>query len=193
MDSRARILEGAAEEFATGGFAGARIERIARRTRLNVRMIYYHFTSKQGVYRAVLEHIYEEAARILDAGAQAPDPTAAALGLYLDFLTDNPRFADVLVRELLDGGKHLKALFKERPELFNHVHLRARAILTDGMTAGYLRQEDPALTVFSLTSALCFLTATRDTYGLFLDGRLPDPAAWKAHVFGLVLEGLRKR
>jgi AcrR family transcriptional regulator len=190
--SRERILDGAAEEFAQSGFAGARIDRIARRTRLNVRMIYYHFGSKKGLYRAVLEHIYEEAVKIIDLTAREKDPTVAALSMYFDLLVDNPRFADVLVRELLDGAKHLRALFKDRPELFKQVHLHARRILEGGMKAGFLREQDAGLTVFSMTSTLCFLTAIRGSYGLFLDGRQPDSEAWKAHLFGLLFEGLRK-
>jgi TetR/AcrR family transcriptional regulator len=190
--SRERILEGAAEEFAGAGFAGARIDRIARRTKLNVRMIYYHFGSKRGLYRAVLQSIYEEAVKIIDATDAAKDPTVAALGMYIDMLLSHPRFADVLVRELLDGSKHLKALFKERPDLFKRVHLHAREILEGATQAGLLREQDAPLTVFTLTSCLCFLTAIRASYGLFLDGRQPDTAAWKEHVFSLFFQGLRK-
>src|SRR5437879_6360794 len=79
--SRSRILEGAAEEFATSGFSGARIDRISRRTKLNVRMIYYYFGSKKGLYRAVLENIYEEAAKILELTRQAQEPAIAALAM----------------------------------------------------------------------------------------------------------------
>jgi AcrR family transcriptional regulator len=191
--SRSRILEGAAEEFATSGFSGARIDRIARRTKLNVRMIYYYFGSKKGLYRAVLENIYEEAAKILELTRQAQEPAIAALAMYFDLLISKPRFADVLVRELLDGAKHLRALFKERPELFERVHLDARHVLKDAMGSGILRKDDPALTVFSLTSILCYLTAIRESYSLFTEGHRPDDATWKAHLFGLLLEGLRQR
>src|ERR1700740_2076643 len=90
--SRARILDGAAEEFASAGFAGARIDRIARRTRLNVRMIYYHFGSKKGVYRAVLEHIYVEMSRVIGAlPPSAPNRTLEAFGAYIDLLAEHPR------------------------------------------------------------------------------------------------------
>jgi AcrR family transcriptional regulator len=188
--SRDRILEGAAEEFATSGFAGARIDRISRRTRLNVRMIYYHFGSKRGLYRAVLQSIYEQMARILEVTKRAEDPTGAALGMYFDLLTEHPRFADVLVREILDGAKHLKALWKERPELFREVHIHARDLVQAGMRDGYLRELDPAMTMLSLTSIVCFLTAARHAHALFLEGRTADAAAWKQHLFTLLFEGV---
>jgi AcrR family transcriptional regulator len=49
------VLEVAAAEFAEHGLAGARIERIAAQAGLNVRMIYYHFSSKEELYRAVAD------------------------------------------------------------------------------------------------------------------------------------------
>jgi TetR/AcrR family transcriptional regulator len=194
-NSRARILDGAAEEFAAAGFAGARIDRIARRTRLNVRMLYYHFGSKKGLYRAVLQHIYEQMARILDElpPSAGESLTLEAFGRYFDLLTENPRFADVLVRELLDGAKHLKALSKERPELFRQIHYHARALIEGGVASGELGKHDPAMTVLSVTSIVCFLTAARHSRALFLDERRTRPEVWKEHLMSLLVDGLRAR
>ena len=52
--TRERIMAAAQKEFAARGFAGARTEAIARRARVNERMIFYCFDSKEGLYRAVL-------------------------------------------------------------------------------------------------------------------------------------------
>jgi AcrR family transcriptional regulator len=194
--SRDRILRGATEEFAEAGFAGARIDRIAKKTTFNVRMIYYHFGSKRGLYRAVLESIYEQAARLLDTSERDENPATAALGLYFDLLNENPRFANVLVRELLDGARHLRALFQARPELFRQVHVHARELVEDGQRKGVLRDEDPSLTVFTLTGLVCYLTAVRDVSGFLLDpqnGRPPSPDKLKAHLLGVALDGLLKR
>jgi TetR/AcrR family transcriptional regulator len=192
--SRARILEGAGEEFAAAGFAGARIDRIARRTRLNVRMIYYHFGSKRGLYRAVLQDIYEQMSRILEElPPSAPNRTIEAFGRYFDLLIAHPRFADVLVRELLDGAKHLKALWKERPELFRQIHLHARALIEQGVAAGELRKLSPTTTVISITSIICFMTAVRHSHALFLDEKRSNPDAWKQHLQTLLVEGIRAR
>ncbi len=49
-----RIMAAAQKEFAANGFAGARTDAIARRARVNERMIFYCFDSKEGLYRAVL-------------------------------------------------------------------------------------------------------------------------------------------
>ncbi len=52
--TRERIMAAAQKEFAAHGFAGARTDAIARRARVNERMIFYCFDSKEGLYRAVL-------------------------------------------------------------------------------------------------------------------------------------------
>ena len=57
-DSRARIVAAATEEFAEHGLAGASVERIARKARLNKAMIYYHFKSKDALYREILRDMF---------------------------------------------------------------------------------------------------------------------------------------
>jgi TetR/AcrR family transcriptional regulator len=52
--TRERIMVAAQKEFAARGFAGTRTDAIARRARVNERMIFYCFESKEGLYRAVL-------------------------------------------------------------------------------------------------------------------------------------------
>src|SRR6516162_6358480 len=57
-DSRDRIFDAAAKEFAARGFAGANMDRIARAARLNKAMIYYHFAGKTALYRAILSDMF---------------------------------------------------------------------------------------------------------------------------------------
>jgi AcrR family transcriptional regulator len=48
------ILSAALKEFAIHGFAGARVDVIARRAGINKRMLYHYFGDKEGLFRAVL-------------------------------------------------------------------------------------------------------------------------------------------
>ena len=52
--SRARILAAALKEFSTKGFAGARVDAIARRASINKRMLYHYFGDKEELFKAVL-------------------------------------------------------------------------------------------------------------------------------------------
>ena len=70
--TRERILRAARREFVAKGFAGARVDVIARAAAVNKRMLYHYFDNKEGLYRATL---YEGMATNLDLVASAPaDP-----------------------------------------------------------------------------------------------------------------------
>jgi len=70
--TRERILRAARREFVARGFAGARVDVIARAASVNKRMLYHYFDNKEGLYRATL---YEGMAKNLDLVASAPaDP-----------------------------------------------------------------------------------------------------------------------
>ncbi len=53
--TRLKILESARREFGLKGFAGARVESIARRAGINKGLIFYYFASKEGLFRALAE------------------------------------------------------------------------------------------------------------------------------------------
>jgi AcrR family transcriptional regulator len=53
--TKRRILAAALAEFSAKGISGARVDRIATRSRTNKRMLYHYFGSKEGLYRAVLQ------------------------------------------------------------------------------------------------------------------------------------------
>ncbi len=74
-----RILNAAALEFAERGFAGARVDRIARRARVNKAMLYYYFGSKQALYRALLRRMFALVAARLTPLAAADAPPADQL------------------------------------------------------------------------------------------------------------------
>ena len=54
--TRERILSAALREFAAKGFAGARVDVIARRAAINKRMLYHYFGNKEKLFRAILHH-----------------------------------------------------------------------------------------------------------------------------------------
>ncbi len=194
--SRERVLAGATEEFAAYGFAGARIDRISQRVGLNVRMIYYHFGNKEGLYRGVLGAIYGEAAALLARVAAEADPgkrSVEALSQYCDLLTSHPHFADILVREYLDGGVHLKQLFEKEPELYEQIHARTNALVASAVEMGEVRPVAVAETVVMVISAAAFLWASRGVHPLFLEGRRPSAEEWKALILDVMFHGLKPR
>lgn len=76
-----RILAAALAEFADGGLAGARVDRIARRARVNKRMLYHYFGGKQELFRRLVSHKVTERSRQKETHGDDP-----ATSLPLNFL-----------------------------------------------------------------------------------------------------------
>ena len=110
--SRNRILESAETEFAEFGLAGARVDRIAERAGINKAMIYYHFSSKENLYRTIIRDQYE---KIGDIAIKTADEGAdfeayfheISKTLHMVF-SPRGRFGKILMHELASGGRYLK-------------------------------------------------------------------------------------
>jgi TetR/AcrR family transcriptional regulator len=95
--SRARILESAFEEFAEKGFAGARVESIARRAGLNKQLISHHFGGKEALYRAVLDDWLARPLGELNA------PGDSGLATMFDRAAEDTKWARLMLWEALEG------------------------------------------------------------------------------------------
>jgi TetR/AcrR family transcriptional regulator len=65
--TRDRLMAAAASEFAAKGLAGARTCAIARRARVDEKMIFYCFKSKAGLYREVLRETLTAKAELVES------------------------------------------------------------------------------------------------------------------------------
>jgi TetR/AcrR family transcriptional regulator len=75
--TRERILASALREFSDKGFAGARVDRIASRARINKRMLYHYFGNKASLFREILARkVRERSAWAVTAPADAAESLA---------------------------------------------------------------------------------------------------------------------
>jgi len=79
--TRERILAAALSEFSAKGFAGARVAVIARRARINKRMLYHYFGDKAGLFREVLRRKMAQRAAW---AASSPDDPAESLPYWFE-------------------------------------------------------------------------------------------------------------
>ena len=107
----ASIRAAALEEFARCGFSGARIEAIARAAGVAKPLIYYHFSSKEELWRASLAEAFEglkvetqQFSAGLQTGARevAIDDFARAI---VAFSANNPWLVRIAVDETRQGGE----------------------------------------------------------------------------------------
>jgi AcrR family transcriptional regulator len=155
----ADILAVATREFAQHGLAGARIERIQQQTRTSKRMIYYHFGSKEGLYRAVLEHAFE-AARQVDQGfdSEAGTPQQALQKIAsnaFEAFVQHPEFVRLLSFENLAGAPFIRE--SEQVSRFNRRALaELQTVLARGQRDGSVRLGVQPIDVYINLVGLCF-------------------------------------
>jgi len=110
MSARTRILDAAMLVFRRHGFRRSSIEQAAEAAGLTRQALYHHFKSKEELFRAVIERLYENALATEIAAANAAEKAGGSL-------------ADILVAQLgwrlrlaitsLDGSPHIEELFSE--------------------------------------------------------------------------------
>ncbi|MCX7265462.1 MAG: TetR/AcrR family transcriptional regulator [Burkholderiales bacterium] len=110
--SRGLILSAALAEFAMHGLGGARIDRIAERSSLNKRLIYYYFSDKDQLFKAVLEASYEKIRdKERQLNLQALEPSAAVRKLVeftWNYYLENPEFLTMLNSANLHKARHIQ-------------------------------------------------------------------------------------
>jgi TetR/AcrR family transcriptional regulator len=102
--TRERILAAALKEFAAKGYAGARVDVIARRADINKRMLYHYFGNKEKLFRAVLRQKIAERRAWAD---NLPGDPAERLPFWFQTGCDDPDWIRLLEWEALqhDGPK----------------------------------------------------------------------------------------
>ena len=182
--TRADILDVARREFAERGFAGARVDEIAARTRTTKRMIYYYFGSKEQLYLAVLERAYAEiraAEQTLDVAHLDPLSAIRLLAeLSFDHHEAHPEFSRLVSIENIHRGEHIARTSVLASLNTTAIDLIAR-ILDAGHTAGVFTREVDALDVHMLISSFCFFRlANQHTFGAIFGRDLTAPSR-RAH------------
>jgi TetR/AcrR family transcriptional regulator len=156
-----RILDAAALEFARRGFAGARVDQIARRARVNKAMLYYHFSSKANLYRTLLRRMFGLAAQRLNAiialhEAPASDKLHRAIAAMASLIEEHAFFPAIMLREVAEGGAHLD---RETLATLAAVPRAFGAIVQQGVNEGEFRDVHPVFAYFSMMAPVVFYLA----------------------------------
>ena len=197
---RDRILEAAAESFAEHGFAGARVDEIARRAQINKAMLYYHVGDKEELYQAVLVRNFERVLTTLQERIEPSAPASERLRTFIEVLTtrvsQRPLYPRIMLREVASGGAHLGPEVVQR---ILSVLTIVRSILEEGVATGELRPTNPLLTHLTMVGSVIFISSI----GPFVErigdqlpfadvpATPPDESQMAAFLHSLLLDGLR--
>jgi len=161
--SRDRLLAAAAGEFAARGFDGAKVDRIARRARVNKAMLYYHFTNKAALYREILADLFRSIAAAVVAGRQKGGPPDAQIRRFIRTIAAEtaarPHVPPIWIREIAEGGRHLDAAIVS--ELVSILRVLA-AILDEGRRDGTFRPVHPLVIQMGIVAPLLFFAASAE-------------------------------
>jgi AcrR family transcriptional regulator len=162
--SQERILEAALAEFAAQGFAGARVDRIARRARINKRMLYHYFGAKEELFRAVLRRKMEQRSAWL---ASAPEDITERLPFWFELACRDREWIRLLEWEALQWGESRVLDEDCRGESFRQALDRLRQMQTRGQLASGFAAAQLMLSMMALTAyPLAFPQLTRLVTGL---------------------------
>jgi len=111
LSTKARILAAAEEVFAAKGFEGASTREIAAKAGVNISSLHYHWESKETLYFAVFQNIYDRIVELVRTALQPHFDQATAgksivdnaMGRLFDFFADNPNIPKLMVRRLLEN------------------------------------------------------------------------------------------
>lgn len=191
--SRANIIEIATQEFAERGLSGARVDKIAARTRTSKRMLYYYFGSKDGLYKAVLLSYYERlrtAEQQLDLSHKSPLESLRALVEFtFDFHMSNADRVRLVMIENIHKGKSI-ANMSGRTEVNSSVLKAVADICERGVREGSIRPGLDSFDLYTTIAALCFFNVSnRYTFGALFKHDMADAhesAARRASIWEVV-------
>jgi len=185
-DRALRIGAAAREEFARRGFAGARVEQIARRAGVNKQLLFYYYHSKRGLFHSVLTQAAGELETALSSlalpGGGPLDRLRLTLQTQFEFLARNPQIV-----ALLGQGSRSNAAFAPAIK-------RLVVLLAEGQGLGQVRDDlDPHL---AAAQALVLMIGYLAMEGVVAASARPldEPALrerWREAAVDLVVNGVR--
>lgn len=162
--TRERILTAALREFSARGLAGARVDRIARRARINKRMLYHYFGNKDGLFREIMRRKLAE--RVAWATA-APDDPGETLSHWFRLACEDMDWVRLSEWEALSVADGPVLSEAERRRAFGSGVAKLRAVQAKGLLPRQLDPRHLLLAMMGLTAfPLAFPQITRLVTGL---------------------------
>lgn len=157
--TRRRLLRAAIKLFAQQGFHAVSVDAIVDLAKVNKRMVYHYFGSKDALFEAALVEgdgrIESIEFHAVGLGRDPAEKLARLWESYFAFLDDEPEFTRLLQWENLEKGRHLtKAnhLLTKNP-FFE----RFQAIVQEGIAAGDFRADLNVAHLLIQFIGLCFI------------------------------------
>ncbi len=170
------ILKVATAEFADRGLSGARIDEIAAKTSVSKRMIYYYYSDKEGLYRAVLEGVYARLRANENAlDLSGLDPVAALTAITKATFDSHHALPDFIRLVMIENIHHARYMKQSDviPALNSSIIAKLSALCEAGKAAGIFRADVDPVELHWMISAMSFYNVSnRETFSHSFGGEL---------------------
>lgn len=147
------IIAAAEVEFARHGYKGTSMNSIAQAVGLPKANLHYYFSSKQGLYIAVLNNILDQWDAAFN-GLTVDDDPAQALSGYIrskvEFSRTQPLASRIFAMEVIGGGQTLTAHYNQD---YREWFRQRAAVFQAWIDAGKMDPVDPVHLIFLLWSS----------------------------------------
>ncbi|GBD26948.1 HTH-type transcriptional regulator MtrR [bacterium HR30] len=178
LSTKARILAAAEEIFAAKGFAGASTREIADKAGVNISSLHYHWESKETLYFAVFQDVYDRIVDVIRKALEKQQPSKrrgktieTVMGTLFDFFADHPTIPRLLVRRLVENDEG-------HADIENRVLVPAWKVFAQWTRAyGGMRRSELEANLFMLTmeSAVLFFLLDSAHVKTLLGGSVRSP------------------
>lgn len=196
--TRQTIIEAAREEFAQNGYEGARTDRIALGTGMSKGVLYHYFNSKDDLFVAVLEDIYQELRSRNEAlvlNEFEPETGIRKLIAHTyEYFVDHPEFIVLVNSENLMRAQHLEQSESVR-NMFSPLSQRLGELIRRGQEQGIFRSNVDVVELYiSIVGLGYFFLSNRWTLSVVFNRDLLAKGAEEVrleHMTEMVLDYLR--
>lgn len=115
--TRNAILEAAVEEFIERGFAGVRLEHVAKRAGYNKALVYRWFTDRETLFREALKRRFSQRAGLL---GKLPQTLPEIFRWWSQQAASAPSFMRMILREALELREKEPVHVEFRSEYYRH-------------------------------------------------------------------------
>ena len=170
-DTKEKILQTALVAFSRYGYEGARMEKIAAEVGINKASLYFHFSSKEEIFRVLFTRIIEKyearLAKMFESGEGAPVHDRL-VRLYRDYLLyhwQNPEMDFWNLVYYLPPESMKAQILEATNKSKNDLMARLSEILAEGVRTGELQDlpvESMAMSFYYLLTCISLSTEMMD-------------------------------
>lgn len=156
-----RIMDAATEVFAEEGYAGARMDEIAKRAEVNKAMIYYRIGDKEVLYAQILHGILSDAADIVTKEVATGKTPEEKMVCYIRAITSvpeiHPYMPNLMMWELASGGRNFPPIVAAE---FVRILELLMGIIKEGSKKGVFSEMNPFMLQMMIVGTMAFYKAS---------------------------------